>query len=134
MKLSAEREVQIESDVSFTDQISWQGHLQLACPMCGDGYLHHDVVDVFERLKGEDGDAFRFRVDGSRIETNLVAGAPGRRNTVEIRFYCEFCSFGDLNRRTMFFTLQIIQHKGCTYLSWARAYSTQIEDDANAKT
>lgn len=121
--VAVERITETERELEFTDLISWSGHQQLACPNCGDGYLHHDMVDVFERFRYEDGDSLRFRVNGTHTETTLIAeaDAPGRRNSIEIRFYCENCAWDEHGQpQQVFYVLQIIQHKGCTYLSWVR--------------
>lgn len=113
--------------IEFTDLVYWEGHRLLACPDCLDGYLHHTTVDVFERLRGEDGDSFRFRLDGHQLETSLVPNAPGRRNSIEIRFWCENCSLDKEGNPARFFVLQILQHKGNTYLSWVREEDGNLE-------
>lgn len=124
MDKSKQNEITLNPHVEFGEFVYWHGHKQMICPGCGGDFLHHGRVDVFQRLKGEDGDAFRFRLnDGASLETSLVpeVDVPGRRGSIEIRFSCESCELDENdNQQDVYFVLQIIQHKGQTFLSWVR--------------
>ncbi len=96
------------------------GESLLLCPRCGEGYLHHGQITIWERTKGEDGDGFQITVDSWReiaMEAVEEKRIPGRRNAVDIEFSCELC--GDFEyepSRTI--TLRIQQHKGNTVMEW----------------
>lgn len=95
---------------------------ELVCPLCaknnksrismGAFYLHHDFVRVWDR-DSEDGDGTMTTVSESkttieRVEKDVI---PGRRDAVDIGFHCE-------NGHRL--TMRIMQHKGCTYISWLK--------------
>jgi hypothetical protein len=90
--------------------------IELLCPACGDNYLHHDKVEVFERC-GEDSETgFHATIENMRIEIDRdMAGNPSqRRDGMKIEFYCEGCE-----KRSV---LKIVQHKGITYQDHAVIY------------
>jgi predicted RNA-binding Zn-ribbon protein involved in translation (DUF1610 family) len=106
-------------------------HIQsnaLLCPRCGEAYLHHSTVSVFER--GEDDDEVLLtRVNyGSGAQTSVVSNSPdnpsSRRNGVVISFSCENCGpeffdAGDPGTwKTPGMELCLAQHKGMTFLYW----------------
>lgn len=97
----------------------------LICPSCGDNYLHHTSITVFNRT--EDSDQTRV----THLGTNMDGYTPGelndtltsatvksgdcenpspRRHGLHIRFNCEHCD--DTK------TLCLYQHKGFTGLRW----------------
>jgi hypothetical protein len=86
------------------------GHL-LKCPICGEDYLHHECVETFSR---EDDATTGLHVSVEKLsvstDNNVSANPSPRRDGVKIRFWCELCRGKP--------TLEIIQHKGCTYMSW----------------
>lgn len=85
---------------------------QLVCPFCKDTYLHQGRVTVLNRVR-EDGPGFETIVKGPLSSTSFVEAKdmPGRRESLQIEFECEMC-------RDKKLTLQILQHKGSTYLDW----------------
>ena len=92
----------------------------LACPVCRESlYLHHSATRVLNRIQGEDSDGVRISAPGGfEFSLKLVpfAEIPGRRDSVEIDFWCETCSRWDAKRTVG--TLRIMQHKGATQLTW----------------
>jgi hypothetical protein len=91
----------------------WEHESVLQC-MCGGNNLHHYGVTVFDR----DDDSSTVRVTNvthtgtsSEVVPNELSGNPSaRRDAVVVRFWCEHCGHE--------YGMQIVQHKGCTYLSW----------------
>lgn len=88
----------------------------LACPACGDEYVHHNIVTVRSRPR-EDGPGVRTVIDsaGELERHELSADSPewsGRRDEVAIRLWCENCAVHSI--------LRIVQHKGVTLLSAVR--------------
>lgn len=88
----------------------------LRCPGCQDQYscLHQSVTRLWER-DAEDADGTVIEVRGSRDFSIWHAPSvliPGRRNSLEIEFWCEMCE-----RKPV---LRIGQHKGSTYIEWVR--------------
>jgi hypothetical protein len=91
--------------------------LKLLCPHCGDGRLHQNLIEVFER-QCEDAHGAVTQIQGLSICSKPIRAAyiPGRRNSLTIYFWCEECyRHGRTNLR---FPLQIKQHKGYTHFSW----------------
>lgn len=99
----------------------------LCCPGCGEDYLHHYMVTVYDR-KEDDPTTRVVTVGGPSIQhwcgprmaINLVShdvasersGNPSsRRDGVAIRFECELCDAGP-------FELTFAQHKGVTQVKW----------------
>ena len=79
------------------------------CPICGDDYTHHSDVEVFERIKGEDGKTVILKPGSGNTEpTDYNPSA--RRNAVSIQFHGECDHFWAMN---------IIQHKGKTFISFS---------------
>jgi hypothetical protein len=90
---------------------------RLSCPNCGEDYLHHVGVVVFDRA--EDAPRVtRTSIRDGHVGSHIVAGdgenPSGRRDGVVIHFTCEQCKAGDVFPME----LRIAQHKGFTYLSW----------------
>ena len=110
----------------YDDQVA------IKCPHCGDAYLHHDEVRVFERaegsvtkmcvtVRGMDAETVGDQPQEPRFPTvrvdDCMTGNPsGRRQGVEVGMWCENCRM-----RSQF---RIVQHKGMTFLSIER---TQYE-------
>ncbi len=86
----------------------------LTCPSCRSDYLSHDIVDVFERT-GETETGVHLKVGGGNaIVSNTMDGNPSERsNGIAIRFRCENCD----DKK---FVLTIAQHKGRTFVDFAR--------------
>jgi len=96
----------------------------LACPVCGEGYLHHLDTIVYSR-DGEDQDGKVTVVYGSGATGNgpfcMESNPSRRRDGLRITFYCECCGSGSANLQTAMPTgmhLCILQHKGSTYMYW----------------
>lgn len=96
----------------------------LICPHCRCNNLHHDAVEVWSR-DHEDGEANLFSIGGYEVKTNHGSAvvpvsmtfrkvdertAPGRRDCLDIHFWCEQCDTKP--------TLRILQHKGSTIVAW----------------
>lgn len=96
----------------------------LECPRCGDNYLHHGPVTVYDRH--EDAEEVRTTLVAganisSQMKPNAASGNPSyRRDGIVIEFFCENCGDLDPERglNTPPMTLEIAQHKGNTYLRW----------------
>jgi hypothetical protein len=82
---------------------------QLICPSCGNIYLHHDRVEVFEREQDMRA-GVHVIVAGGKLEhdDNLTGNPSPRRHGLTVHFRCEDCSVRS--------RLNILQHKGSTYL------------------
>jgi hypothetical protein len=85
----------------------------LLCPNCGEFYLHHDRVTIFERSE-EDAPSHSLEVDGIWKMRKVEGGdnPSCRRDGVAVRFWCECCS--------AISELTIAQHKGTTIMRWRR--------------
>ncbi len=89
----------------------------LLCPRCGDGYLHHARLVVYDRREDgpevtvttiDNGEARRGTIDNKR------SGNPSaRRDGLYVEFWCEACGDG--------LRLNVAQHKGQTDLFWTIA-------------
>jgi hypothetical protein len=88
----------------------------LVCPMCTSTNLHQTDVAVFGR--NEDDDQVRVTtvtengVHEATIANNLSLNPSPRRYGLRISFWCEICE------KTP--DLAIYQHKGETYIEWAK--------------
>lgn len=94
----------------------------LNCPNCGGSNLHHGEVRVLTRQGGsEDRDGIEVRTDNGRVSMAPVAAEQmlGRRHSLEIAFWCELCP--------AHLWLQIMQHKGSTYLEWIAGENSRDE-------
>ena len=100
---------QMKTNKSIT--ISDYGRLTCPCCKSEESYLHHSRVDVFNRQEDEETGNHTV-IDGVKtIIDNDVSGNPSpRRNGVSIIFWCELCEEHSI--------LDIIQHKGMSYMRW----------------
>lgn len=95
---------------------------ELLCPKCNGNNLHHSDVVVFTR--NEDAERVRVvHVEGEDvthygISNDFSANPSSRRGAVSIHFWCENCHGDPETTDTPIFKLNIIQHKGTTYLDW----------------
>ena len=93
----------------------------IVCPNCGNGYLHHESVGIWDR--GEDavngkillisgiGDWNNKPLSFTFADENEMTWNPSpRRGGIRIQFSCECCSAVPV--------LAIYQHKGCTNIEW----------------
>jgi hypothetical protein len=89
----------------------------LQCPGCGNEYLHHGRVAVYQRAVEDDPVTAMAIVDLGHVSQNLVqshtSGNPSsRRSGIAIAFSCEECNLGA--------ELCISQHKGQTLIEWRK--------------
>lgn len=91
----------------------------LVCPKCGEGCLHHELIEWWTRPGGEDSESVceilgalaDWGEDEPRRMPDRSHNPSGRREGIRIRFYCETCEGPP--------PLDIAQHKGSTFISWA---------------
>jgi hypothetical protein len=98
---------------------------ELCCPHCGDVYLHHSNIIIYER--GEDQDAIITTVidhKDNRVPSSSFTtenNPSRRRHGLTIQFWCECCdAISNLN---------IAQHKGNTFLSWKVTTNAKLQGD-----
>ena len=94
----------------------------LVCPQCGFEFLHHYLIETFERDEDDnkglhtiiEGEKFGLRNNTAITTTydNLLGNPSARRHGLRIGFICE-------NGGHEFF-LTIAQHKGQTVVHWER--------------
>ncbi len=85
----------------------------LLCPLCGGNYLHHQLVETFERNE-DDKKGIHTTITNEHVDIkydSLHGNPSARRNGLNIKFYCEQCQ-EDLPM------LFISQHKGQTEMAW----------------
>lgn len=94
----------------FEQYIEGAGAL-LLCPSCGGNYLHHEKVEIFERIEDAD-DGIHISVsDGTAtVDKNLIDNPSSRRHGLIIHFTCEHCPATPI--------MTIIQHKGNTWIDF----------------
>ena len=82
----------------------------LLCPGCKGNYLHHGLVEVFNRNKEDGGEGFHFKIKHLHVNTdeNMVDNPSSRRDGILIHFSCEFCGAEPV--------MAIMQHKGQTFM------------------
>ena len=95
-------------------------YFALLCPNCGDSWLHHEKVDVFERKEDEE-KGLHVTIKGSEyfVDDDLTGNPSSRRNGLKVGFYCEMCD--------AISTLSISQHKGNTFVSFDFIFKSQKE-------
>lgn len=81
----------------------------LLCPFCGSNNLHHQRLRAFERYEENDATATITEIFGTWTHVR-VGAAPGRRNTLDVEFWCEGGEHLPV--------LRIQQHKGSTFFRW----------------
>lgn len=83
---------------------------EIKCPNCGSDYLHHDEVAVFFRDEDAQTGLAVVTSKSKSISSDNISGNPSpRRSGLYINFWCEDC---DAKPR-----MEIVQHKGITYMS-----------------
>jgi hypothetical protein len=94
---------------------------KLTCTHCIHDCTHHGPTHVWLRPRGEDGPSRKVTTldNGVAIEEDAQGNPSGRRDAVEIVYSCEEC--GGLS------ALQVIQHKGATYLQTVAIPPTEAE-------
>jgi hypothetical protein len=93
----------------------------LDCPDCGDNYLHHGNVTIFQRSEDDD---FTTVIAQSGTEAQVsdfpsadTCNPSSRRHGMIIEFECEYCH-NDAETPKPPHRLAVIQHKGNTYMEW----------------
>lgn len=97
----------------------------LICPSCGDSYLHHANVHVWQRDEDQKEGTLIVSTRNETITSNNypMSGCPSpRRNAVAIQFWCECCH--NINQ------LNIYQHKGETFMEWQWISKLDCEENA----
>ena len=95
----------------------------LKCPTCRFNNLHQArVVATFREV--EDGPVQKTSITKDEIHTEKSSDGPGRRDCIVIDFWCEDCHGPD---DSLPYKLQIIQHKGPTYMSWISPESEETK-------
>lgn len=101
----------------------------LICPHCGDQYLHHEEVDIFNRAEdckiGQHTHIPQSTSGGVQVRSHLEGNPSLRRHGLRIEFWCEICQGR--------FSLCIAQHKGGTYLHWERSVEPLPWDGPGAR-
>lgn len=82
----------------------------LICPVCGDSYLHHSHVEIFDRVR-EDAPSTSLRVERGRVTEGSEDNPSPRRDGLAVTFWCEGCGSQNL-------VLALWQHKGESFWSW----------------
>lgn len=88
----------------------------LLCPHCDNGNLHHIRTEVY--VRGEEDANYgtmliaddNSRWNNVKFESSFSNNPSTRRNGIRVFFVCEHCP--ELS------VLDIIQHKGSTYIEW----------------
>lgn len=109
--------------------LSPDDEIKLQCPLCGGNNLHHDNVLVYFRPHDDSEQTYLLDVKPPNVTYDLHAyyNPSSRRDAVGIRFMCETC---DLNAE-----LQIVQHKGATYMKWRFVGNSEyVKDKENVKS
>jgi hypothetical protein len=101
----------VEIGVLIPDQLP----VDLVCPCCGGGFLHHDAVVDFYREEGKEDAPISVRttVREGRARTDRVSSGLNpslRRDGLLISFWCEGCGGKP--------QLVLVQHKGASEISW----------------
>lgn len=89
----------------------------LHCPTCGENYMHHTYVKIYERFPYEDSPSVVLHVNGVKEGKFVTHEGPSnsrnpsmRRDGIRIGFWCEHCEHH--------IELTIAQHKGFTLMEF----------------
>lgn len=83
----------------------------LNCPVCGNAYLHHEVVEFWTREEQDGPSSVQIlgQVTGDYVP-DRSHNPSSRRDAIRVRFRCEqYCIVPPLD---------IVQHKGQTFFEW----------------
>ena len=95
----------------------------LLCPVCGGNYLHHERVEVFERVEdAAEGVHVAVESLGVTVDTSLDGNPSARRDGIKIYYWCELCPARSV--------LCIAQHKGNTFVDFV---VIDEDNDANSE-
>jgi hypothetical protein len=95
----------MENEIKYSDDVEGS----IICPSCGGGNLHHLTVTA-ENRDTEDGPATRVVSRGKTVTVDRTENPANRRSNLYVDFDCETCEATP--------RLELIQHKGSTYLRW----------------
>jgi len=97
----------LDKHVSFDEQ------QRLRCPICGEGYgFHQSQYRISNPEYHDDKSVVVSASTLHHVDSTGYRLADSRpRESIEIKFWCENCGVDDLR-------LQILQHKGETYMNW----------------
>lgn len=107
-----------------SEKVTTDSDHTLICPNCKDIYLHHESVEVFDRVEDastgvhttveicETPMDLSSTLSKPVVDTNLDGNPSLRRSGIKIRFWCECCNAISV--------LTIAQHKGITYHKWEK--------------
>lgn len=84
----------------------------LACPRCGEEYLHHCRIEAFNRQKEDSDHGLHVSVESQsiQVDASMEANPSSRRNGLAVLFSCENCSKAS--------RMILIQSKGQTFVYW----------------
>jgi hypothetical protein len=84
------------------------------CPHCDGNNLCHESVEVFYRNGEDNAEGVHATVNPHTVTVGQsMSGNPSsRRGGLLVHFSCETCPVKPV--------LEIIQHKGCTYMQWRK--------------
>lgn len=83
----------------------------LSCPYCASNNLHHEIVDIFERVEDSKvGLHVTVKALEVSVNNNMENNPSRRRHGLSITFWCGHCPNTSV--------LNIIQHKGSTYVEF----------------
>jgi hypothetical protein len=87
-------------------------HSWVVCPLCGERYLHHTMIEAFERSEdAEKGMHIIVSHDHVDVKYDSLAGNPSsRRHGFIVKFCCELCGGEPV--------MEVSQHKGETRIGW----------------
>jgi hypothetical protein len=91
----------------------WGDKYVLLCPLCRSNFLHHEIVETFERNE-DDKKGMHTIVTHEQVDVkydSLDDNPSSRRNGLKIKFFCEQC-------QKKLPTLVLSQHKGQTMMGW----------------
>ncbi|MBC8497160.1 MAG: hypothetical protein H8D37_05815 [Chloroflexi bacterium] len=87
---------------------------EVLCPKCGGNFLHQSSINAtFRDSEDGPGTSVLSNKRGVHIERSKTDKIFGRRDVVEIDFWCESCG-----KENVLPPLIIYQHKGRTHMEW----------------
>jgi len=94
---------------------------ELKCPACGGNYLHHEIIEIWDRVEDANDGLHIIIKDGKTlIDTDDFAGNPSlRRHGLTITFSCEGCPAKPV--------LSFAQHKGNTVVDFRKGKKGEEE-------
>jgi len=98
-----------KKEIIFTNE---DGQIILACPHCGEAFLHQYKTEIFDRDEDdiEGLHVITDREKGIIIKKDLEGNPSKRRDGLRIHFFCEICQASC--------ALEIYQHKGQTFVNF----------------